>query len=224
MDNLFTHFADGQCGSTQFLGLKPWYAYLNMQYNPTTHICEPANFQILGSHSSILLVLLAIIDDMLMIAGLVAVGFIIYAGIRYITSQGSPDETAKAQSTIIYALIGLAIAVITVPTISYLGNRFASGTGSTVSEAGGNLVLNSLPNTTGVANGSILQTVLQDLFGIVGGLSLIFLVIGGLRYVLSNGDPQNAASARGTIIYAVVGLIVAIVAESIVALVLGKLK
>jgi len=157
-----------------------------------------------------------------MIAGLAAVIFVIYAGIKYITSQGSPNETARAQSTIIYALIGLAIAIIAVPTVSYLGNRYATGSGGSVSVAGGSLDLSSLPNAAGVASGSILQTVLQDLFGVIGGLALIFLVIGGLRYVFSNGDPQNAASARGTIIYAVVGLIIAIVAESIVSLILGK--
>ena len=41
--------------------------------------------------------------------------------------------------------------------------------------------------------------------------------------MLSSGDPQNTAAAKGTIIYAIVGLLIAIVAESIVALVLGKL-
>jgi hypothetical protein len=227
MGSIFTFFA-GTCSPSLFLGLKPWYYYLNVQpvTDPLTKatVCQVQNFQLIGTHSDLLLIILVIVDDLLMVAGLVAVFFVIYAGIRYITSQGSPDVTAKAQSTIIYALIGLAIAVIAVPTVSYLGNRFATGNGGSTGIAGGSLNLSSLPNATGAANGSILQTVLQDLFGVIGGLALIFLIIGGLRYIFSNGDPQNAASARGTIIYALVGLMVAIVAESIVALVLGKLK
>jgi hypothetical protein len=174
----------------------------------------------------VLLILLAIIDDLLIIAGLAAVVFVIYAGIRYITSQGSANETAQAQSTIIYALIGLAITVIAIPTVSYLGNRFGTGTGSSAVPvtSSGSLNLHSLPYPSTVAGGNIIGIVLQDAFGIIGALALIFIIIGGLRYIFSNGDPQNAANARGTIIYALVGLMVAIVAESIVALVLGKLK
>ena len=231
MDNIFSMVfslfgtTSDPCAEQRFLGLYPWYHYLQVQYNNVTNSCE-VNFQIVGGHSSVLLVLLAIIDDLMMIAGLAAVAFLIYAGIKYITSQGSPAETAKALSTIIYALVGLAIAVVAIPFVSYIGNHFASTQGiSPVNlSGGGSLNLNSLPNPVGVTNGSIVQTLLQDVFGIIGGLALIFLVIGGLRYVFSNGDPQSTASAKGTIIYSLVGLIVAIVAESIVALVLGKLQ
>ena len=159
-----------------------------------------------------------------MIAGLVAVIFVIYGGIRYITSQGSPNATAQAQSTIIYALVGLAVAIIAIPTISYLGNRIGAGNGSGNISASNNatLNLNSLPYSTNTVNGAIVGTILQDAFGIIGALALMFVVIGGLRYVFSSGDPQAAAAARSTVIYALVGLIVAIVAESIVSLVLGR--
>jgi len=224
MGSIFSMFAAGLCNSQSlFLGLKPWYYYIPMNGQCGFDPSGQYQFHLLGANSAILLILLAVIDDLLIIAGLVAVFTIIYAGIRYITSQGAPAETAKAQSTMIYALIGLAIAVIAVPTVSYLGNRFGTGSGGSIPVSGGNLDLNSLPNSAGVANGSIIQTVLQDLFGVIGGLALIFIIVGGLRYIYSNGNPQNAATARGTIIYALVGLVVAIVAESIVALVLGKL-
>ncbi len=223
MDKLFTTFAAGQCNAQTFLGLKPWYFYIPMNsqcgFDPTGQY----QFHLLGANSDLLLIFLAIVDDLLIIAGIVAVFFVIYAGIRYITSQGSPDETAKAQSTLTFALIGLAIAVVAVPIISYLGNRFGTGGGGSVPIAGGNLDLNTLPNPAGVTTGSIIQKVLQDLFGVIGGLSLIFIIIGGLRYIYSGGEPQNTATAKSTIIYAIIGLCVAIVAESIVALVLGKL-
>ena len=60
-----------------------------------------------------------------MIAGIVAIGFVVYGGILYVTSQGSPDQTQKAQSTIQNALIGLVIAMIAVAVVSFLGNKIA---------------------------------------------------------------------------------------------------
>lgn len=122
--SLLTNFALN-CKPT-FFGLKPWYIYLNPhpQGNPPTCVLDVG--PIIGPHSVILLVLLAVIDDLLILAGLVAVGFIIYGGIRYMTSQGNPEQTAKAQSTIVDALIGLVIAIMAVALVSFLGHRLGS--------------------------------------------------------------------------------------------------
>jgi len=51
----------------------------------------------------------------------VAIAFVIYGAIQYIASQGSPDATSKAQSTIINALIGLAITIVAITFVSFLG-------------------------------------------------------------------------------------------------------
>lgn len=67
-----------------------------------------------------------------------------------------------------------------------------------------------------------LHEILQILFGVIGALSVLFVVIGGLRFVASDGDPQDAARARNTIIYALVGLVLSISAEAIVAFVLSN--
>lgn len=50
----------------------------------------------------------------------------------------------------------------------------------------------------------------------VGILAVIMLIYGGIRYVLSGGDSGAVSSAKKTILYAVVGLIVAILAYAIV--------
>lgn len=68
-----------------------------------------------------------------------------------------------------------------------------------------------------------LGDVLQIVIGIVAALSLLFIVIGGLRYVLSDGDPQNASKAKSTIIYSLVGLLIAIAAQAIVSFVLREI-
>jgi hypothetical protein len=57
---------------------------------------------------------------------------------------------------------------------------------------------------------------------LIGGLSIIFIIVGGLQMVLSNGDPKRFAQGRETIIYAAVGVAVAIASYAIVGLITSK--
>jgi Type IV secretion system pilin len=68
------------------------------------------------------------------------------------------------------------------------------------------------------------QNILGVTFGIIGALALLIIVVSGLRYITSAGDPEKTAKARNGIIYSLVGLIVAIAAESIVFFVVGRLQ
>ena len=61
---------------------------------------------------------------------------------------------------------------------------------------------------------------MKAVFGIAGGVALIVIVIGGLRYINSLGNAQNVAKAKDTILYAVIGLVVCILGYSIVAFVI----
>ena len=51
---------------------------------------------------------------------------------------------------------------------------------------------------------------------------MIMLIIGGFRYVVSQGDQQQVQSAKNTILYAVVGIVVAILAYAAVNFVIGS--
>lgn len=109
------------CPKPRFFGLIPWYEYLKLNDK-----CDIASFQFLPHgkiQSDVPLVLLAVVDDLLRLAGLFAVGFVIYGGIQYILSQGNPDGTARAQATIINSLIGVAIAMVSIAVVSFVGSR-----------------------------------------------------------------------------------------------------
>lgn len=69
----------------------------------------------------------------------------------------------------------------------------------------------------------VLTNVLNLVFGIIGGLALITVTYGGLKYVLSRGEPAQTAKAKDTILYALIGLAVSILASVIVNFVIGKL-
>ncbi len=59
----------------------------------------------------------------LAVFGGIAVVMIAYAGFKYVTSQGNPQETAKAQNTILYTLIGLVVGILAVSIISFVVSR-----------------------------------------------------------------------------------------------------
>ncbi len=57
----------------------------------------------------------------------------------------------------------------------------------------------------------------------VGIVSVVMLIYGGLRYVLSGGDNKKVTDAKNTILYAIIGLIIAILAYAIVNFVINAI-
>lgn len=73
------------------------------------------------------------------------------------------------------------------------------------------------------AGESQIQDVLRLVFIIAGAISVLVIAIAGLNYVLSSGDPQKVAKAKDTILYAVIGLVISIMATVVVTFMLGRL-
>ena len=71
---------------------------------------------------------------------------------------------------------------------------------------------------------TIILNILVDLLVIVGYASMIFIIYGGYQFIMSQGDPGKTRSATQTIIYAVVGLIVVLMAAAITSLVTGSVS
>jgi hypothetical protein len=63
---------------------------------------------------------------------------------------------------------------------------------------------------------SIFRRVTNVLLFLVGAISVIMLIIGGIRYVISGGDQAQVTSAKNTILYAIVGIVVAFLAYAAV--------
>ena len=84
-------------------------------------------------------------------------------------------------------------------------------------------------NNTGGSNPifgptGILTVAVRILSILVGVFAVVFIIVQGIRMVLSNGDAQSVASARNGVIYALVGLVVAVLAQALVAFVLNKVQ
>ena len=68
----------------------------------------------------------------------------------------------------------------------------------------------------------VFKTVTDVLLFLIGALSVVMIIIGGLRYVISGGDSSAVQSAKNTILYAIVGLIVAILAYAAIEFVISS--
>ena len=68
----------------------------------------------------------------------------------------------------------------------------------------------------------IFRTITNVLLFLIGAVSVIMLIIGGIRYTVSGGDSTAVTSAKNTILYAVIGIVVALLAYAIVNFVLGS--
>lgn len=66
------------------------------------------------------------------------------------------------------------------------------------------------------SSGNFIGAIVNTLLFIVGAVSVISIIIGGILYVLSSGDSSNITKAKNTIVYAIVGLIAAFLAYAIV--------
>lgn len=70
----------------------------------------------------------------------------------------------------------------------------------------------------------MVRTVVNALMFILGAVSVLMIIVGGIRYATSMGDAKNIESAKNTILYAVVGLVVALLAYAIVNFVVTTIK
>jgi hypothetical protein len=68
--------------------------------------------------------------------------------------------------------------------------------------------------------GKLVRTIVNVISWIVGVAAVIMIIIGGLRYVISGGDSNGVSGAKNTILYAIIGLVIVLFAQVIVAFVL----
>jgi hypothetical protein len=199
--------ATATCGSQNFFNFPTWYKYLaaagKMRVNSATNRCEViSTLQV----QDLSLIALALVDIGLRVASLAAVGYVVYGGIQFVVAQGETDKTRKARQTIINALIGMTIALISVGLVAFVGARI-----------GGAAVTDIIPHvqTTGK-----LQVILNTVLGITGAIAVLIIVLAGFRYIVSQGNPNEISTAKNAILYSLIGLVVIMFAFAIVNFVL----
>lgn len=119
-------------------------------------------------------------------------------------------------AAVVMTVIGLG-SVATLSPAAYAVTA-DSGVQDWVNEAGGST--NSAA-TTGLM--PMIKNIIDIVLGVVGIIAVVMMIMGGISFITSQGDAGKVTKARNTILYGVVGLIVALLAFAIVNFVLGNL-
>jgi hypothetical protein len=136
------------------------------------------------------------------VVGVVGVVMIVYAGFMFIISAGRPDKTKLAIQSIIYTVSGFAVALLARSIVSLVMPVATSNT-----------------NIAGVASSGI------SLFmWVIGVTAIVMLIVSGLLYVISAGDPGKTKSAKDAILYAIIGLAVALLGGAIISFMSAQFK
>lgn len=69
---------------------------------------------------------------------------------------------------------------------------------------------------------SRVKTIINVVLGIVGLVAVVMVIIGGISFITSQGDAAKISKAKNTVLYGVIGLVIALLAFAIVYFVLGN--
>lgn len=123
-------------------------------------------------------------------------------------------------SAAILVFVPLAVPAVA-SAASDIENDLCGGTNLSVSDASG-CSSQSINNSTGKINSFI--TTLVNIFSVVVGIvAVIMILVGGFNYITSGGDSNKITSARTTIMYALIGLVIVALAQFMVQFVLNKI-
>lgn len=145
---------------------------------------------------------------------------IVVSGVQISASAGNPEVIKNAKSHIFNAVLGIALLISSRAILSLFG-IYDAGIGfappvtlfSKINRS--NLSLNDFQQV--LLNGIAIATFLA------GIVSIVFLIVGGVRYIISAGNPEGLKGAKNTVLYALVGLVISIMAYGIVTFVVNSL-
>lgn len=121
-----------------------------------------------------------------------------------------------------------SLAVLAAPTLApavvaadaNIQGALCSGTTFDVTGSGTKSDCNDQGNTGGI--NQLLKKIVNVFSAIVGVVAVIMIIVGGLRYITSGGESGNVSTAKNTLIYAIVGLVIVALAQLIVHYVLTQ--
>ena len=130
---------------------------------------------------------------------------------------------ARLMALVLAPVLALGVAVAAGPAVN-AQSSFDQGIGDGSNAARGKdqaaCLFGNEPSCDGSAT-PIFKTITNVLLFIIGAVSVIMLIIGGIRYTVSAGDSSAVTAAKNTIMYAIIGIVVAILAFAVVNFVIG---
>ena len=126
---------------------------------------------------------------------------------------------ARGDRLVLYLFVTGIVALVTSIVVPQ-AEVFAAFTASM--EDGANSAKGVDQATTLFGPSGTFQTITNVLLFVVGAVSVIMLIVGGIRYVVSGGDSTAVQGAKNTILYAIVGIVICLLAYAVVSFVIGS--
>jgi len=105
------------------------------------------------------------------------------------------------------------------------GTTGTTGTTTTTTTTSGTGSSNAICGATSQDDfTTLMKNIVNVMLVVLGMIAIIMIIIGGIRYTTSNGESAQIQAAKNTVLYAVIGLVVAILAFAIVNFVLASFK
>jgi len=144
-------------------------------------------------------------DILLQVAGMVAGLFIIINGIMYMTARGVPENSAKARKGLMQAAAGLGLAILASTIVGFVVARLGATDG----------VIPTLQAA------DLIGGALNLLWWIVGVVCVVMILWSSFQYLTSKGFEDKALTARRTLLDAVIGLALTLLAAFITNLIIS---
>ena len=155
-----------------------------------------------------------VLSDLFVATAYIAIGFIIYSGFMYITSDGNPSKAAKAQKGLAGSIVGLVISVAAAAIVRFVMEVLLSG------------AIGTSPIGTGTPEvdvAALVNSGLNTAYGIAAVVAVGYIIYGGITFATSNGDASKVGRARKMLLYSIIGLVVVILAYAITTFVINNL-
>lgn len=192
-----------------------------------------------------------VVAGLSVLAGIAVVVGIIMGGIQYASSGGDPQKAAKGKSSITKALVGLVSYLFLFGALQFLSpgglstNSTPSGNGGTIAEQCSRQFMGINPwyiyledsafepGTCNIENftllgegndlGRVILAIADGLVKVAAIIAVAFVIVGGFQFLTSQGDPERAKHARTTVLNALIGLVIAIIAVAVVSFIGNQL-
>ena len=129
---------------------------------------------------------------------------------------------SKKLKNILISTLTVAVMVFGVSIIYQTGNTEIAGAINSEITSGMNAT--SAGTSTPTDANVVIKNVTNIMFFIIGAVSVIMLIYGGIRYTTSGGNTNSVTAAKNTVIYSIVGLVISILAYAIVNFVVTNIK
>ncbi len=144
----------------------------------------------------------------------IAVLMVLWASFLYLTAAGNPGNVTSAKQILVYTIIGAGILIIAPALIALVIDVFGGGAGGSKSSP-----CSQLAATTTLT--AVFANLINWFSWFLAIVSVAAGLYSGFLYMTSSGDPRKAVMAGQVLFYAVIGIAVAILAFSIIALING---